>query len=183
MKKYFVASSMVIGSLMIGSIALASPYGFGYRNHHGNFMGGAGMMTTEQYQQMVDQRLNRMDVILDLSDRQKEQIKTLLSTHWQARQTDRDAMREGRDARQAAMRSGEIDEATIRSNMAQRATYQADRAVEQVKMKKAVYAILTPAQQDKANQLFTANGCYGNNGYGRGNSGYGHRNGMRGFGF
>jgi len=156
----------LVGSLLFAAVAFAGPYGSG----HG--MGRAGgMMTDEQSQQVLQDRLARMAVILDLDDSQQVKIQALLSKHWQSRQADREVMRAGRDTRQAAMRSGNLDETTIRSNMAKRAEYQADRMVGQAQIRKEVYAILTPEQQAKAEKLMET----GMNG------GRGHR--MNGFNF
>jgi Spy/CpxP family protein refolding chaperone len=148
MKKRFIISTALIGTLFFGSIAFAGYGGYGK---------GQRMMTDEQYQQVLDERLARMDVILELDEGQQAQIKDLLSQHWQNRQADRERMRAGRDTRMAAMVNGEFDEATLRSNMAKRAEYQADRTVAQAKIKAEVYAILTPEQQDKADKLLAAN--------------------------
>ena len=155
MKKRIIVSTVLIGTLMTGGIAMAKPYGSNYGNHNSK---GQGMMTEEQHQQRVENRLERMDAILDLSDNQEKQIKVLFSNKWQDRQAMREEMHEGRDQRRAAMRSGNLDEAAIRSNLAKRAEFKADRIIERAQVKKELYAILTPEQQEKAEKIWETRG-------------------------
>jgi len=151
MKKRIIVSTVLIGSLMSGGIAMAKPYGQGHNNHNSK---GQGMMTEEQHQQRSEDRLERMAVILDLSANQQEQIETLQNKHWQDRKAARDEKREGRDERRSTMRNGDIDETALRANLAQRAEFKADRIVEREQMKKELFALLTPEQQNKAEKLW-----------------------------
>ena len=121
MKKRIIVSTILIGTLMTGGIAMAKPFGSNYGNHNSR---GQGIMTEEQHQQYVENRLERMDIILDLSNNQEKKIKALCSTQWQERQPMREEMRGNRDERRNAMRSG--NEAAIRSNITKRADYNAD---------------------------------------------------------
>ncbi|MDX2481543.1 MAG: Spy/CpxP family protein refolding chaperone [Desulfuromusa sp.] len=164
MKKRIIISTVLIGTLMTGGIAMAKPYGSNY----GNNSKGQGMMTEEQHQQRVENRLERMDTILDLSDSQEKQIQALFSNKWHDRQAVRAEMREGRDERRTAMHSGDLDEAALRSNLATQAEFKADRIVERAQVKKELYAILTPEQQEKAEKLLEtrSNGRKGHSGKG-----------------
>ncbi len=168
MKKSYIIPAMLIGILVTGGIAIAKPYGSGYGNNCKNK--GQGMMTEQQHAQRVENRLARMDAILDLSDSQEQEIAVLFNQQWQKRQAVRDEMRAGRDERRAAMQKGTLDEATIRSNVAKRAEFQADRLVERAKMKQELYAILTPEQQEKAEKIRNTQG-----GAGKGQRGQGFR--------
>ncbi len=163
MKKRIIVSTILIGTLMTGGIAIAKPFGSNYGNHNSR---GQGIMTEEQHQQYVENRLERMDIILDLSDNQEKKIKALCSTQRQERQPMREEMRDGRDERRNAMRSG--DEAAIRSNITKRADYNADRIVERVQVKKELYAILTPEQQEKAEKIWETRGNDRNGRHARG---------------
>lgn len=151
MKKRIIISTVLIGSLLTGGIAFAKSYGSNNRNH--NFK-GQKMVTEEQHQQRMENRLERIDVILDLNDNQEEKIKALFSNQWQKKQTMRKEMRAGRDDRRAAMNNGNLDETTLRSNLAKRAEFKADRIVERAEVKKELYAILTPEQQQKAEKIW-----------------------------
>ena len=172
MKKRIIVSTVLIGTLMTGGIAMAKPYGSNYGNHNSR---GQGTMTEEQHQQYVENRLERMDIILDLSDNQEKKIKALSSTQWQERQPMREEMRNGRDERRNTMQSG--DETAIRSNLTKRANFQADRIVERAQLKKELYAILTPEQQEKAEKIWETrgndrNGRNGHNGRHAGGFGF-----------
>ncbi|MDX2495053.1 MAG: Spy/CpxP family protein refolding chaperone [Desulfuromusa sp.] len=151
MKKRIIISTVLIGSLMTGGLAMAKSYGPGYDNRNSK---GQKMMTEEQHQQRSENRLERMTIILDLDKSQQKQIKELSDQHWQERESVRDEMREGRDERHSAMRNGEIDEAAIRANLAKRAGLKADRIVEREQMKKKLYALLTVEQQEKAEKIW-----------------------------
>jgi len=151
MKKRIIISTVLIGSLMTGGLAMAKSYGPGYNNSNSK---GQKMMTEEQHQQRLENRLERMTIILDLDKSQQKQIKELSDQHWQEREPVREEMREGRDERHSAMRNGEINEAAIRANLAKRAGFKADRIVEREQIKKELFAILTPEQQAKAEKLW-----------------------------
>ncbi|MDA3902389.1 MAG: Spy/CpxP family protein refolding chaperone [Desulfuromusa sp.] len=157
MKKRIIISTVLIGTLMTGGIAMAKSFGSGSCNGKHNSK-GQGMMTEEQHQQRAENRLERMDVILDLSDSQEKQIKALFSNKWQGRQAVRAEMREGRDERRTGMRSGDLDEAALRSNLAKQAEFKADRIVERAQVRKELYAILTPEQQKKAEKIWATHG-------------------------
>ncbi len=168
MKKRIIVSTVLIGTLISGGIAMAKPYGSNYSNQG---FRGQEVMTEEQHQQYVESRLERIDIILDLNDDQEKKIKTLCNDQWQDRQPMREKMRDGRDERRSTMRNG--DEATIRSTLTQRADFHADRIIERAQVKKELYAILTPEQQEKAEQLWET----------RDNNRNGNGRHARGFGF
>lgn len=155
MKKRIIVSTLLIGTLLTGGIAMAKSYGSGPCNGNGK---NKGMMTEEQHQQRMENRLEKMAVILDLSDNQQEQIEALLTQHWQDRQEVREQMREGRDDRRAAMRDGDLDETAIRSRLAKQSKFKADRIVERAEMKQQIFALLSPEQQEKADKLFELRG-------------------------
>jgi Spy/CpxP family protein refolding chaperone len=152
MEKRIIVSILLIGTLMSGGIAVAKPYNAG----HGNFKNNKGqaMMTEDQHQQRIENRLQRMDVVLDLNDKQEDKIKTLFSNQWQERQSMHKEMREGREERRTAMRSGDLDETAIRNSLAKRAKLQADQIVKRAQMKKELYAVLTTEQQEKAEKIW-----------------------------
>jgi len=152
MKMRIIISTVLIGSLLTGGIAFAKPYSSNNGNHNSK---GQKMVTEEQHQQRMENRLERMDVILDLNDNQEEQIKVLFSNQRQKNQAMREEIR---DDRRAAMNSGNLDETTLRSNLAKQAGHKADRIVERAEMKKELYAILTPEQQQKAEKIWQTRG-------------------------
>ena len=158
MKKSIIVTLLMTATLLTAGIAMAKYHGSGSGNCNGQ---GTGMMNEEQQQQRADERLERMAIILDLSDNQQEQIKVLQNKHRQERQGLRDEMREGRNERRAAMSNDNFDEAALRSNLAKQAEFKADRMVERAQMKQELYAILTPEQQEKAETLWESRGRKG----------------------
>ncbi|MCW8859262.1 MAG: Spy/CpxP family protein refolding chaperone [Deltaproteobacteria bacterium] len=160
MKKRIIVSTVLIGSLMTGGIAMAKSYGQGYNSHNAK---GQGMITEEQHQQRSENRLERMAIILDLNDNQQAQIETLQKKHWQDRKAVRDKLRKGREERRSAMGNGAIDETVLRANLAKRAEFKADRILERAQMKQEIFALLTPEQQAKAEKLWESHkGNHGN---------------------
>lgn len=163
MKKSVIIPAILIATLMTGGIAVAKPYG---KQFGGN---GQPQMTAEQHAERVEAQLKRMDLLLDLSDAQEQQLAELINQRWEDRQQVRAERQDGRDERRAAMRNGDLDEAEIRALAAERAERRADRMVERAEMKKQVYAILTPQQQEKADALWNTRAGAGK---GRGGNGF-----------
>lgn len=84
---------------------------------------------------------------LNLSDAQREQIRTLRETQRQDAQALRDKMRAARQQLQTAMRADVPDEAAVRSAAEAVAALQADQAVLQARTRSLVMKVLTPEQQ------------------------------------
>ena len=84
---------------------------------------------------------------LNLTDAQREQIRTLRETQRQDAQALRDKMRAARQQLQTAMRADMPDEAAVRSAAEAVAALQADQAVLQARTRSLVMKVLTPEQQ------------------------------------
>jgi Spy/CpxP family protein refolding chaperone len=101
----------------------------------------------------LDRMLQRATVVLDLTDTQVTQIRSVLQ---QSMQNNQPLMQQARQARQAmvqAVEGGQTD-ATALKPLAD----QVGQTVSQLALARAqtfgqVYALLTPAQREKANQL------------------------------
>jgi Spy/CpxP family protein refolding chaperone len=89
---------------------------------------------------------------LGLSDDQKQQIKSVFQDRRTELKDLRQQMRQARRAVAEAIASDE-GEAAIRAKSAELAKVQADLAVLGAKIRKQVFAILTPEQQAKAKEL------------------------------
>jgi periplasmic protein CpxP/Spy len=89
---------------------------------------------------------------LGLTDQQKTQIKAIFDGHKTDIQGLAARMKTARQALDAAIWSG-ADETTIRAKAADVAAVQADMAVLRATIHTQVFAVLTPDQQAKANQL------------------------------
>lgn len=153
MKKRVLLPALLIGTLLTGSIALAGP-GFGSgncdRSGHGK---NRGAMSYEQHEDRMEQRLEKMSTILDLTDDQEDKIEALFNQQWQNNQSRRTAMQASRDEMHEAMNSTDFNEVDFRAKAAKHSELKTEKMVERAKMKQQLYAILTPEQQEKAEKL------------------------------
>lgn len=141
-----LAPVVVAGVLLAGSSAAAQPPG---RGGWGPGMGpGRGMMGPRGALGLGF-ALGR----LDLTDAQRQQIRTIVQGHRQEFQALAERRRAAQQALQAAMTAEPLDEAAIRSASATLAEVQADAAVLRAKIRREVFAVLTPEQQAKAKAL------------------------------
>lgn len=90
---------------------------------------------------------------LDLSDAQREQIRTLHEANRGEADKFRDQMQANRDAIEALVSGGAFDEAQARKLLATKAQLMTEMELIHLRMQAAVYAILTPEQRTKAAQL------------------------------
>lgn len=162
MKKRALIPTLILGTLLTGSLALAGPYGFGGGNCGSGGCGGPGDggcgrghggMAFEQHQERVDRRIEMMTAVLDLNESQKAQMETLLDQQWQDHQKLREQMQAARDEMHQARLADPFNEAEFRSKAAKQAELKTEMMVEQEKMRQQLHAILTPEQQEKADKL------------------------------
>jgi Spy/CpxP family protein refolding chaperone len=139
---------LAIAAAVVGIIAVGvsyaqqpppPPHGRMMMGPHGPMMGGPFAQIRRGFAQ------------LGLSDQQKTQIKTIFQGHKADMQGFAARMQPARQALNAAIVGG--DEATIRSAAAGVAAVEADMAVFRATVRAQVFAVLTPDQQAKANQL------------------------------
>jgi Spy/CpxP family protein refolding chaperone len=90
---------------------------------------------------------------LNLTDAQREQMRTIAESHKADFDAIGERMRTAREALRDATMSGSADEATIRAKAAAVAAVDADAAVLQWKLHTEISAVLTPEQQQKAKEL------------------------------
>ena len=140
MKKTPLITVLLITTLLMGGTAFA---------WHGERGNRGQMMTIEQH----ENRLERMAVILDLSDDQKNQIKELSTAQWQERQADRAKLQTSRDALRVSGQAQNFNEADFRAKAQQHANLRTEMMVDRAKLRQQVDAILTPEQQQKAEKL------------------------------
>ena len=91
--------------------------------------------------------------MLDLSDAQHQQVRAILDSHKDELKAIGDRMQTARKALQDAITADAVDETAIRTKAADVALVDADAAVLHAKMHAAVFALLTPEQQQKAKEL------------------------------
>ena len=90
---------------------------------------------------------------LELSDDQREQVRTVMA---ESREEARDHLREMRAAREAlaeAVSSPDVDEDSIRTLAADVGRLTGDAAVRRAQVYAAVWRILTPEQQERAGEI------------------------------
>jgi Spy/CpxP family protein refolding chaperone len=91
--------------------------------------------------------------MLDLTDAQHQQVRAILDAHKDELKAIGDRMQTARQALHDAITADAVDETAIRTKAADVALVDADAAVLHAKMHAAVFAVLTPEQQQKAKEL------------------------------
>lgn len=86
---------------------------------------------------------------VDLTDAQKEQLRTIMESHKQELEQVRTKMREAHQGLAAAVDAQTVDEATIRARSTTLATAMADEAILRAKVRAEVQGILTAEQLQK----------------------------------
>ena len=103
-------------------------------------------------------RLEMMATILDLSDAQQEQVRGLFDAERDSHSGARQEKQEARKALTVLMHAQPFDEVAFRSLAKQQADKRIEMMVDRAKIKQQVFAILTPEQQEKADELFALMG-------------------------
>lgn len=115
-------------------------------------------MNNERHEQRMENHLEKMVVILDLNKDQQEKIKALAENHRKERQELRSKMQENRKALREFRFSTDVNVDEFRAKAHQQADLKADMMVQKVQHKKSVFAVMTPEQQKKAEQLWEMRG-------------------------
>ena len=92
---------------------------------------------------------------LDLTDAQREQVRTIMESHRDQQKAIGDSMQAARKALHEAIAADTFDENAVRAKAIEVGTIEADAAVLQAKIHGEVFAILTPEQVKKAKELRT----------------------------
>jgi protein CpxP len=90
---------------------------------------------------------------LDLTDAQKEQVKTILDSHKDEAKALGEKIMKARVALDAAIAGATFDEATVRTRAAELAALEADGAVARARGYAEVYQILTAEQQTRLKEI------------------------------
>lgn len=90
---------------------------------------------------------------LDLTDAQKEQLKTLRQTHRESTQTLREQMRLNREQLRNLSDNGGFDEAAVTALATQQGQLHAQMIVARERLKAQMFNVLTPEQKVKAAEL------------------------------
>jgi len=153
-----VAAAVVMAAIgVVVSAQMGPRHGMGAGQGSGG-PGGAGMMGPGPGMRggpgggpfgMIGPELR----MLDLTDAQHQQVRAILDSHKDELKAIGDRMQTARQALYDAITADAVDETAIRTKAADVALVDADAAVLHAKMHAAVFAVLTPEQQQKAKEL------------------------------
>lgn len=135
-----VVAAAVLAAVVAAGTAFAQGPGFGgFRGRGGRMAGGpAARLPLRQ---------------LDLTEAQRTQIRQLAEGHRSEVRPLMERLRSAATARRQTMEAAPVDEARIRAAVEEFARVQADLAVQQARLQSEIYALLTPEQQERAQQL------------------------------
>ncbi len=145
-------SSMIIGGLLLTAIytqAMSEP---DLLSDSTDFTAEMAL-DTGQYGKRQGHRLAMMTTLLDLSADQQQQIAQLFSATGDAHTKAREEMRSTGEALNELKHAQPFDEAAFRNLAKQQADKRIDNMVERSKTRQQVFEILTPEQQEKAEEL------------------------------
>ncbi len=163
MNKKMMIPTLICGALLITTSAFAWGGPKGTRGCDGfgpgaGPMGAAQTITAEQHQQMVQQRVDRMGTLLELSAKQKEQMTKIHNDQFQQRQDMQTKMQANRDALTAYNLNDKFNESDYRKLVEKQADLRTDMMVQRAKTQQQLKDVLTPEQQIKADKLQAMNG-------------------------
>jgi Spy/CpxP family protein refolding chaperone len=156
MKKRILVPALVVGTLLTGSLASAGPgvFGGGHGSKEGDCNGrGQGGMSYEQHEERLEQRLEMLETVLDLSEAQQEQIETLFNQQWQDKQQLREQLQVSRKELREARTADNFNETDFRAKAARQAELKIEMMVAKAKLKQQVQALLSAEQREKAAKL------------------------------
>jgi protein CpxP len=91
--------------------------------------------------------------MLDLTDAQRDQVKSIMQSHADERKALGDRARTAHQALQAAITAESVDEGLIRQRSAETAAVEADMAVAEARTHAEIWQIMTPEQKSKAKEF------------------------------
>lgn len=154
MKRKIIAVSALLAVLLAGGYAVqAGPMGKG---HHGQQAeaGGHGCRSRMNDDQAgCLGHIDQMTETLGLSDSQRQDVEAIMT----AQQEDQAPLKEkivaGQQQLWEAAQDGEIDETKVKALADEQARLMSEMMVSRIRMKSQIFAILTPEQREKAEEL------------------------------
>ena len=181
MKKTAIIPALIIGTLLVAGSAFAWPGGHSKSNCDSS-QGNKGQgMTQEQHEDRMENRLEKMAIILDMTEQQQEQLKALFEKKWQDRQSMRTEMQTSREALREYKQGNKFNEDEFRAIAQKHTDLKTEMMVQHAKTKQEVLAVLTPEQQQKAEELraMDGEGFFGKHHGNRDGANCGKRSGKR----
>ncbi len=148
MNTSILKKGLLLAALALPLTALAQP-GFGPR--------GDGACDYGQ-QRGPERGMRQMLRDLDLSDAQREQIRTIMDQQREARRAQAPAMREQAQAMRELIAAETLDEARLQELSAKQAELLSERIAQRVRMQHAILAVLTPQQREIVQQRLERRG-------------------------
>ncbi len=180
MKKSTLIPALLIGLLLSSGTAFAWSGGQGKR-HCGDSCDRSGQnITQERHEERIETRLEKMAVILDLTEKQKDQLEDLHEKQLQNHQAMRAEMQASRESLRDYKQSNEFNESEFRALAQKHADLKTEMMVQHAQSRQQILAVLTPEQQQKAEQLrdMCGEGFHGKHGGDRDCEGHGKRGGQ-----
>jgi len=134
-----ILAMAAIAVLVVGATVLA--LGHGFQGMHG----GPG----KRHEDMLE----HMSQALNLTDAQKQQVKAIMDSTLAAAEANHAKVEEIHKQLHAATTNGQFDETQVRALANQKAQLDADMMVEHFRAMSKVFAILTPEQRTKAEEM------------------------------
>jgi periplasmic protein CpxP/Spy len=148
LKRVLVAAGLVAALAGGGALAMAQPPQGGGPGIGGPGRGGHGGGPRGFGGPMGDLGLRGVD----LTDAQKEQLRSIMESHKQEFEQVRTKLREAQQGLATAVDAQTVDEATIRARSTTLATALADEAILRAKVRGEVQGILTAEQRQQIEQ-------------------------------
>lgn len=145
-----------IAVLVIGATVFALGHGLRGMQGKGGYERGEG----RRHGDMVE----HMSRELNLTDAQKQQVKAIMDSTVSTAEGIHTRLDDIRKQLDAATANGQFDETQVRTLASQKAQLEADMLVEHLRAKSKVFAILTPEQRTKAEELHKRGGRGGHHG-------------------
>ncbi|PLX99546.1 MAG: hypothetical protein C0622_10255 [Desulfuromonas sp.] len=154
MKKISTVSAILMATLLTTATAFAWPGGQMMGGQRGAGVGcqSAGPDSAMQLERM-ENRVERLAVILDLSEAQQTKLEELQKKHFEQRDALRTEMQKSRDAMLGYRLNDKFDEKEFRALAQKKADLQVEMMVQGPKHRAEMLAVLTPDQQAKAEKL------------------------------
>ncbi|HMK43537.1 MAG TPA: Spy/CpxP family protein refolding chaperone [Dissulfurispiraceae bacterium] len=146
MKKSIIAGTMAVILAVGGAFAAQERVAPG--------VCGAGQPCEKRDgQAFVEHRMDRMAIVLGLSDAQQTQIKTILQAEREKNAPLRRQMADVRKELHGAMKAPTVDEAKIKGLAARQGQLKGELLVAHAHTRTQISGILTPEQREKAEKL------------------------------
>ncbi len=158
MKKTVSSISILLAILFFSGTVFAWPGGHGKKDCGDSCDRKGGKISQEQRQDHMENRLEKMAIILDFSDQQKDQLESLFEQKNQQRQEMRAKMQESRNDLREYKQKGEFNESEFRKLAEKSSNLKTEMMVQRASLHQQVLDVLTPEQQAKAEKLKGAHG-------------------------